>query len=708
MGELDVPRFRVKNLETDLYKYYEHTFVFRYIDYYVTNEYIGPRQFRLHVQLLNSCISGSTDNLQVLVVHSPTTDSQIIDIGCFTGNHTSILVDTDYDIEPDDAQPFCLQPLHPSGWWDYKPNIRKIPRRRFNALFNTDIVVLPKSMFAIGVTDWGATYMYHEDDGEERLVDVAGGVPLVESVEWQNIREPVIHMLRVAYGNGNDQSQMGYFIISSSDGYLERTYWSVSRTVERQIGEFECVGSAFPPDLAENEFPVFHSAKTVFTQSGHVGLPYCVNIPDRHYFFHNLHNSFRSFHMGLPWEMKESKIVYAGQSRDNKYNFLSPKMRKLGVAPREYFKSIYAKENRDIVECDGTWIDRKDMIYYKYILDLDGTASTWDATAWKLNSGSIIFKPKSGWEQWFYGKEDRLWNGGTPVRTRSGNERNKVLDHYVPDVHFIEIEDDFSDLRSKFEWCETHPVECNAMIQCCKKLFQEVYRYSNVVKYTKTAMDRHVFRIPEPPKAVTNTIYDYIDHVFYINLDRRTDRRDHIEKTLREYGLDRFERFSAISHEFGIVGCTKSHQMVYKLAKERGYKNVLIFEDDFEFLVTPEEFKEAVIEAFVAAPLPADVYMFSYNVIQSVNIADSPLMRILEASTASCYIVQSHYYDKLIDLYEVAIPLLETTREHWKYANDQCWKALQIDDQWYGTKKRLGKQMDGYSDNSQEFMKNQF
>ena len=716
--------YQVKNIDLDLYKYYEHTFLFRYIDYRVTHEYVDKRRMNIHIQLLNSNVQYSADSLNLLLCYREQQDSQIISIPKFHGNHYKMEYQTDYDIEPDEDSVFHLLELHPPKLWKTNFQIRKIVRKRFNAMFNTDIVILPKSMFAIGIADWGAIYMYHEDVREESRIDIAGGYPIEDSVEWQNIREPVFHLLRVLCEDlENTPPKLGYFIVASTDGYLERTYWSANRTVPRKIGELECVGMTLPPlDLKDTEYPVFHHRHTIFTQSGHVGLPYTINIPDRHYFFHNLNHSFRSFHMGLPWEMKEAKIVYAGQDRDNKYNFISPKARKMGVAPREYFKSMVSPENRDIIECDGSWIDRQNMIYFKYILDIDGTAATWDATAWKLNSGSVIFKPQSGWKQWFY-------------------------DSYLPNVHYIEIKDDFSDIREKFEWCQSHPIECMEMIDRCKALFQQVYSYKNIIEHTKKVIIPAIYQ--EVPKAAPidapltpttlakkmaatsastsaspqtspqsllskkleerkrNSIYNYIDQVFYINLDRRKDRRNHIESTFQKYGIDKYERFSAIPHDFGIVGCTKSHQAVYKLAKERGYKNVLIFEDDFEFLVTPDEFHQTVQQMFSGdAGFDGDVCMFSYNLTHKDDTDCSYKIRILEASTASCYMVMQHYYDRLIDLYEVAIPLLESTREHWKYANDQCWKVLQIEDRWYGSAKRMGKQLDGYSDNSKEFVKN--
>jgi len=162
-------------------------------------------------------------------------------------------------------------------------------------------------------------------------------------------------------------------------------------------------------------------------------------------------------------------------------------------------------------------------------------------------------------------------------------------------------------------------------------------------------------------------------------------------KQLEKYGLQA-ERFTAIDSPLGIYGCGMSHLAVLKLAKQRNYKNVLILEDDFEFLVSPD---------FNGLP-DFDVCMLSYNLIQSQPL-NSQFIRILDAHTASGYIVNSHYYDTLINLYETAMPLLLSTEQHWNYANDMVWKPLQLKDNWIGFYPRVGKQIPGYSDNSKEF-----
>lgn len=185
--------------------------------------------------------------------------------------------------------------------------------------------------------------------------------------------------------------------------------------------------------------------------------------------------------------------------------------------------------------------------------------------------------------------------------------------------------------------------------------------------------------------------------VFYINLERREDRRVEIEKELEGAGLQ-FERFNAFDRKPGIVGCGLSHLAVLKEARDRGLPNVLIFEDDFEFLVNKEEFWTK-INTFFDMRIPYDVLMFSYNIESSTPFNDLVCI-VGAATTASAYVVNSYFYDALIELYEENFPLLESTGKHWIYANDQIWKKLQPKARWYAFNTRLGRQRGSYSDNS--------
>ena len=196
-----------------------------------------------------------------------------------------------------------------------------------------------------------------------------------------------------------------------------------------------------------------------------------------------------------------------------------------------------------------------------------------------------------------------------------------------------------------------------------------------------------------------------LDKIFYINLDKRNDRKDEIEKELTNYNLfNNSERFPAIyTQEQGCVGCSMSHLAVIKIAKERKYKQILILEDDFYFTVSKEEF-ENQLTIFFDLNISYDICMISYNLNNSTSTEYPFLLKVLDGQTASGYIVHESFYDSLINIYEYAIPQLKETRQHWIYACDQIWKSLQPQSEWFAFNPRCGKQRPSFSDNAKSFV----
>jgi glycosyl transferase family 25 len=197
---------------------------------------------------------------------------------------------------------------------------------------------------------------------------------------------------------------------------------------------------------------------------------------------------------------------------------------------------------------------------------------------------------------------------------------------------------------------------------------------------------------------------DKIDGVFYINLERRTDRRDLMEMDLAKVNINA-ERFVGIPFEPGIVGCGKSHLAVMKLARDRGYKNVLILEDDFTFLVDRKTLDESLNLFFNDVGENYDVCMLCCQNLEEKGEKPYPyLSSVHHANNASAYLINGTYLDAIIELYDWAFPLLESTGEHWNYANDQVWTRIQEEDRWFCFNPRIGKQRSGYSDNAKRFM----
>lgn len=192
-----------------------------------------------------------------------------------------------------------------------------------------------------------------------------------------------------------------------------------------------------------------------------------------------------------------------------------------------------------------------------------------------------------------------------------------------------------------------------------------------------------------------------IEHIFYINLAHRTDRRSEIEHELETMGLSQqAERFDAILMKPGPFGCGYSHIAVLKLAKERGYKNVLILEDDFMFVVDKETL-ETQCKLFFEHVKDYDVCLFGYNTMKSEECVYPFLQKVLDSQTASGYLVHERFYDTLIDNFETAMKNLKNGYQHWLYSIDQYWKILQKSSSWYQFKTRIGKQRPSYSDISE-------
>ena len=187
---------------------------------------------------------------------------------------------------------------------------------------------------------------------------------------------------------------------------------------------------------------------------------------------------------------------------------------------------------------------------------------------------------------------------------------------------------------------------------------------------------------------------------FYINLDSRTDRREQFEQECVKMDIQ-VERFPAIVHpKGGTLGCNASHIQVLKYARDRGLPNVTIFEDDFEFLVSREDF----VKVLTGLPEDYDVVMLGYNLVCGESHSET-FGRTLEAQTTSGYIVHQKAYDKLIARWEEGLALFEENPgHHWLYICDQYWKALQPTLRWYHVIPRVGKQRAGWSDLGQAYV----
>ncbi len=170
---------------------------------------------------------------------------------------------------------------------------------------------------------------------------------------------------------------------------------------------------------------------------------------------------------------------------------------------------------------------------------------------------------------------------------------------------------------------------------------------------------------------------------FYINLDHRADRKQHMVTQLEQLRMDNnITRFNAIKNANGRIGCSLSHLKCIQMAKDANWECVMIMEDDILFML-PRDFVENVNSFFSNKKNKWDVLLLAGNNLPPFETNDSVSIRVSHCQTTTGYIVKRHYYDALIsNIKEGITRLMKNPEHHYHYAIDKYWLHLQKQDRW--------------------------
>ena len=152
----------------------------------------------------------------------------------------------------------------------------------------------------------------------------------------------------------------------------------------------------------------------------------------RHYVF---------LHDRIPFEQKEDRAIFRGQigTRENRIRFVQM----YADHPRVDAANTLAKGGLLADNPDGkTTVPRLslyDHLHYRYIMCLEGNDVA-SNLKWVMSSNSLAVMPRPSCETWFM--EGRL----------------------QPNVHYVEIRDDFADLIEKMDYYSAHPIEAQQII----------------------------------------------------------------------------------------------------------------------------------------------------------------------------------------------------------------------------------------------------
>ncbi len=218
------------------------------------------------------------------------------------------------------------------------------------------------------------------------------------------------------------------------------------------------------------------------------------------------------------------------------------------------------------------------------------------------------------------------------MTNRKYNERYKVLSEYGfnPSKHLIKDKNDLWEIKDK------------DLSNKLKIYFETRNEDDNILDINK-----------------------YFDKIFVVSLDRKPEKFFKVKDKLDRLGI-KFERFSAIDglylefdtsnfkpgngmieNQFAL-GCLMSHLEIIKISKSRGYKKILIFEDDIliskDIKLTIQNLKD--IKSWKL------LYFGSSQYNWDVEFFEDNFYKSKKSLGTFAYAIDHSIYDELIELFE--------------------------------------------------------
>ncbi|WP_158783452.1 glycosyl hydrolase family 25 [Pantoea sp. BAV 3049] len=199
--------------------------------------------------------------------------------------------------------------------------------------------------------------------------------------------------------------------------------------------------------------------------------------------------------------------------------------------------------------------------------------------------------------------------------------------------------------------------------------------------------------------------WSFIDRVVYINLKKRTDRNEAMQKELGRVGVpeEKIVRFEAVERENGGMGCTLSHAGVLAMAECNQWPNVLILEDDMMFNEDDESCRRINDFFLNLQGVPWDVGFLSasYYIIKKIK---QGFYKVEFAYLANSYLVNRPYYKRLMRNFHESAVMQQNGVPYDKSSLDYHWLQLMAKDRWYGIYPCSGYQNPDVSDIEKKMM----
>lgn len=189
--------------------------------------------------------------------------------------------------------------------------------------------------------------------------------------------------------------------------------------------------------------------------------------------------------------------------------------------------------------------------------------------------------------------------------------------------------------------------------------------------------------------------------IFFINLASRSDRRQSIQRELRELGQHKVHRILATPDENGALGCARSHlRIAERMAAAPTI--AIVLEDDVTFVAEPGQIFEVVAEFLQDRSL--DVLCLAHRSKRTLAW-NSSLLVSNDIQTTAAYLVKARAWEALERSFRKSVEELSIGMPVWESAIDIKWKKAQTFDLLFAVpRQQLAVQRYGWSDISRSFV----
>jgi len=190
---------------------------------------------------------------------------------------------------------------------------------------------------------------------------------------------------------------------------------------------------------------------------------------------------------------------------------------------------------------------------------------------------------------------------------------------------------------------------------------------------------------------------------YYINLDTRKDRKDHMNTNIIERYpfFNHVQRMNAVYHRNGALGCALSHQhALKKFIYEPNEDFLMIIEDDLVILNESNFLSFCNDFESIRTSDTWDIIVFTPRgdrIPGDSEMTDHRFQRIRNNQTTTGYIVKRAFAEILLQNINESIQLLQNGVELDTCAIDQYWKRLQDNYRFYYYQDIYAGQLVGYS-----------